>query len=294
MQEKNRLIAEIATVQDMHMLAQAYEEISVIRMQGIRGLVLKTRTFLSELSDVFYQVKASYRNQILRLMQQHKKKNITRISTMKKNGKSVLVFLSTNKRLYGDITYRVFSEFLKEAKTRDSDLVIIGSFGRNLFDQFGVLRPYRYFELPDTHISFDDLKPLISYIVEYEHVSVFYGKFTNIISQSPTYSDISGEQPFEAEGQQVPVKYLFEPSLETILNFFETQIFTSLFQQTVHESELSYYASRIRAMEESLERITRRIAILDSHQKRLKNSFDNKKQMELLSGISLWQKGHFA
>ena len=40
-------------------------------------------------------------------------------------------------------------------------------------------------------------------------------------------------------------KYIFEPSLETIVIFFETEIFSSLLEQVFHESRLAKLASRM-------------------------------------------------
>lgn len=291
MQEKSRIAQELELTKNIHMLAKGYEEISVMRMQAIRGLVLKTRIFVTELSEVFYSVKTSYRKQIVALMRKQKKKDLTKVSTMRKNGKSVLVLLTTNKKFYGDITMRVFKLFIEDAKRTHSDLVIIGRYGRNLFEHQGILRSYQYFQFPERRISLEDLKPLIATIVPYEAVTVYHGKFKNIVSQVPTASNVTGEQPFEQQPkEQVSMKYMFEPSLEKIISFFETQIFTSLFKQTVHESELAYYASRIKAMEESLENIKNTMSNLHQQKRRIDNIIMNKKQMQALSGITLWQQ----
>ncbi len=291
MQEKHRIAEDIILVESMRKLVQAYEEISVVHMQAIRGQVIKTRDFLNQLSDVLYNVKSSYRTQIIRLMQQKKKKTVMSFSTIAKNGKSVIVFLSGNKRLYGDITAKIFELFIEEAKKRIDDLVIVGTLGRNTYEERGILRSYQYFDLPDQNVSFENLKQLISYIVQYERVTVFHGKFINIISQTPTAAHITGEQPLDEPNPQSSDKnnsFLFEPTLEKILSFFEAQTFTSLFSQTVHEGELARYASRIRAMEESLGNINGQLHILQGQHKRYTNLNANKKQLQQISGISLW------
>jgi len=82
--------------------------------------------------------------------------------------------------------------------------------------------------------------------------------------------------------------FIFEPSLEKLLNFFETQVFSSLFKQTVTEAELARLASRIKAMEQAIVFITTRMENLSSAQRRAKRNLENRKQLERVAGISLW------
>jgi len=101
--------------------------------------------------------------------------------------------------------------------------------------------------------------------------------------------NVSGNQELELDGKKREVMhFLFEPSLEKILAFFETQIFTSMFKQTVHESHLSLFASRINAMESALQNITSQLIILGSEKRRTKKLMDNKKQLERVAGRLLW------
>ena len=111
MQNRKSLIDEIELVNNLKMLTQAYEEISVIKMQRVRDSVLKNRDFITGISYVYYDVKTSYRRQIEELMKQKKSANISSFSTIKKNGKSVSVLLSANNKLYGDIILKVFYLF---------------------------------------------------------------------------------------------------------------------------------------------------------------------------------------
>jgi len=292
MQERKRIAEEIELVLSFKMLAEAFEEISVVKMQRVRSSVLRTRDFLSGLSNVFFDVKNSYRTQIISLMKKKKLKNenVTHFSTLKKNGKNVVVLLSANTKLYGDIVPKVFQLFMESIKNLSCDIVIVGKLGKDMFEQRGAAREYTYFDVSDTTVSINDLKALITHIVEYENVTVFYGKFDNVINQNPAASVVSGEEPFEEKRPDLKkeVRFIFEPSLQRILNFFETQIFTSLFKQTVHEYQLARYASRIKAMEEALENINLKVKDLEGKHRRAKKLEINKKQIQTMSGIALW------
>lgn len=291
MQQNNTVLNEINLIKSFKSLAIAYEEISAIKMQRTRSLVLNNRDFLSEVYDVFYDVKSSYKKQIDILLR-HSKGKKTISSPLLKNGKSVAVLLSSNSKLYGDIVNKVMNLFMDYIKNTDTDIVIIGKLGKDFMENSGLHREYTYFELSDSAIQMEELKPLISKIFEYEKVTVFYGKFVNLFNQNAVVSDISGETPYDdkQKDSKTPFAFIFEPDLEKILLFFQTQIITSLFKQSVHETQLARHASRIKAMDLTIERINNRITMLDTVEKRMKRSQINKKQLETISGISLWKR----
>jgi F0F1-type ATP synthase gamma subunit len=61
MLNKKSLLQEVALVDSIKTISEAYQEISVMKMQKIRHSVLYTRQYLAELSDLFYDVKEAYK-----------------------------------------------------------------------------------------------------------------------------------------------------------------------------------------------------------------------------------------
>jgi F0F1-type ATP synthase gamma subunit len=66
-------------------------------------------------------------------------------------------------------------------------------------------------------------------------------------------------------------RFIFEPTLEKIFHFFETQIMANLFSQTLLENQLARHASRVNAMEEALGHIEEESKKLHQMQTRLKH-----------------------
>jgi len=293
MHNKYAIEEELAMVSTFKMLAQAYEEIAVIKMQRVRSSVLSTRQFLDALSEVFSDVKSSYKGEILQFItRKKKKKNFNPLKILSKKRKTVAVLLASNTTLYGDIINRVYHLFIEEIKKGDYDIVIVGRHGKELFDGENLGKKYAYFEIPDEGVSFEQLKPILSYVLEYERVNMFYGKFTNVITQTPTVSSVSGEGEAsvdtDKEKKKEKVQYIFEPSLEKIYELFENQVFVALFKQTVHEAELSRLASRITAMEQALGNIDKNEFDLKGESRRVTKLLANKKQIDTFSGLALW------
>lgn len=275
-------------------LAESYEEIAVIRMQRIKDSVLKTRDFLADLSDVFVDLKSSYDREVKELLERRKKGDKSILPILQKNGKILMVYLSSNGRLYGSVTqktYKLFIQDLKKPEADNSDLLIIGSAGREMYENSGVGKAFQYFELPDIGVALDHIKQLMDKFLQYDKVHVYYGKFSNVVSQTPIETSITGEDIFEAE-VLTPTpredRFIFEPILEKIFHFFETQIIANLFSQTLLENQLARHASRVNAMEEALIHIEEESKKLTIVRSALKHQLMNKKQQETISGLALW------
>lgn len=298
MKNKQSLSSEVELLSTLRLLAESYEEISVLKMQRVRGSVLTTRDFLDGLSSVFVDVKKNYQHQIRQLIEKKKIDPRVSFTTKQTNGKTLSVFLSANSKFYGDIISRVFELFKNEIASNNSDIVIIGRTGKEMMDALEHKYRYTYFELPDTDISIEDLRPIIDTLVQYEKVDVYYGRFSNMINQLAAMTNVSGQQILDAgadleeihEDEKLSM-YAFEPDIKEILSFFENQVFVSLFKQTVNEAELARLASRVRAMEEALGNIDRLGPSLRREERVLKKSDTNRKQQNALNGI-LFLRGH--
>lgn len=295
MAQKKIIQENLEALNSLKDLATSYEEVAVIRMQKIKDSVLKTRDYLTDLSDIFVDLKSSYLREVRELLLKRKKGDKTILSLLQKNGKNLMVYTSSNGRLYGAVTQKVFRLFiqdLKKPEAEKSDIIIVGSAGKEMFETSDIKRQFTYVELPDTNVSIDYIKKLVEKFLQYEKVHVYYGKFANVMTQAPISTSISGDNVFETEAlTETPRedRFIFEPDLEKILHFFETQIMANLFSQTLLENQLARHASRVNAMEEALIHIheeTKKINILRN---RAIHQSQNRKQLETISGLALWE-----
>src|SRR5258708_9930136 len=204
MPQRKIILEDLEALNSLKDLAQSYEEIAAIRMQKIKDSVLKTRDFLTKLSDVYVDLKSSYVREVKELVEKRKKGDKTIMPILQKTGKTLLVYLSSNGRLYGSVTKKTFDLFiedLKKAKQDEVDTVIIGRAGKEMYEASSVgERPFEFFEIPDAHVKVDHIKTLMQKFIQYEKVYVYYGKFGNVITQSPIETSITGEDIFETEG----------------------------------------------------------------------------------------------
>jgi ATP synthase F1 gamma subunit len=294
MAQRKIILENLEALNSLKDLAESYEEIAVIRMQKIKDSVLKTRDFLADLSDVFVDLKASYDREVKELLSKRKQGDKTILPLLQRNGKTLMVYLSSNGRLYGSVTqktYKLFIQDLRKPEGQASDLMVIGSAGKEMYENSGIGKPFTYFEIPDIGVDMDHIKKIMQTFLQYEKVHVYYGKFTNVVNQNPIGTSITGENIFESEVKE-PMsredRFIFEPILEKIFYFFETQIIANLFSQTLLENQLARHASRVNAMEEALIHIEEESKKLNQAKSQLKHQMQNKKQLETISGLSIW------
>ena len=319
MQFKKIIQSEIDFTRTFSLIAQAYEEIAVMKMRKVRTSVLSTREYLSRLSEVFYDLKKAKARQKLQESVADKLKQ-TKAATYKKPAKikprdelliaeieqgkqiappeklqkTVSVLLSANTTLYGGLIQRIFKLFIQNVSKDNSDIIIVGRVGRRLYEEQADKKAYLYFEIPDIEISLENLKPVIFHLVKYQKIMVYYGRYDSVVTQKEISSNISGDQPFELTAEPKPEadatsQFLFEPSLDVILAFFEDLIASSLFRQTVHETQLARWASRILSMEKAQVNIDTQLTELRLSNLKIQKQQQNRTQLERLAGISFWR-----
>lgn len=286
------LKAELNRLTNLKTLIEAYEEIAANRMRKNRSVVLASRVFNEGLGGMYQQIKSSYRTQILTIMQRKRIANQRVLTMIKRNGKSVTLLISSNAGLYGDIVPRITEQFIAFTAKTESDIAIIGRLGRRLFEERNTNRQYSYFDFPDVDADPIEVEKLANFLIQYEKIYIFYGKFISVGVQQPTMLDVIGEEKEElaADKTAPQIKYLFEPSLEQVMMFFEQQIFTSLIEQTVKEAELAKFASRMITLDSATENIKGALKTINLQQRIMQHRQANKRQQELMTGISLWNK----
>ncbi len=282
---------ELEQVKLLDEVTQSYAFISSVRMKKVREGVVSARDFLESLNIVFSEVLYSYRKEINKL----RKKSKNKITFLSHNGRTVCVLLAANTKLYGDLIRKTFDFFMEDVKSHDVEATVVGKYGLLLFKQKEPERDVTYFDFPDSGIDVKLLASLMTHLVQYDEVRFYYPKFNNVIYQSPSVYSISSGASFETNNRRMEhFEYLFEPDLESILVFFEKEVFSSTFQQTISESQLSKFAARLVSMDQANQRIKKRFRDLEFERLRLSHSIFNRKQTQTISSLSSFMEAKYA
>lgn len=237
-------------------ITQAYSEIANLKIKRIRAEALRNRIFFQEISDVYALVK----NLAF-------KKGI---KTIIKPKKTVSIILTSNYRFYGSINSDLLEYFVAMTRKLDTDRIYLGKAAIGYFRAVSHLEGEKMqlhlrgeekevllkSDQPDT----SELLNLVSLLKDYKQVLVFYSSMKSLLVQVPTVTDITTSPETHLEGvkahlpgvqNQLNFKFIFEPDLPKILEFFDSQIITLLLEGTFLESELSRTASRFISMDKA-------------------------------------------
>lgn len=286
---------ELQSLSTFQLLVDTYEEIAAVRMRRIHVSVVRSRDFIMQLAGILEELKAQYKHQVRQLLQQRKHTSPGTLRTH--NGKTIALLLSANTGLYGSILQSTVMPFIEYVNQHECDAAIVGRYGKTAFENHNPDKAFTFFDFPDQRFRPEDMQYILSKILNYSSIYVFHGKFISIVKQEPTMTMISTEQTTrEAYAKSLPgtplpaEKFIFEPSLEKILIFFEEEIFASLFEQAIHESELAKFASRMVTLDKASQNIRDRVKKVEFMKRLTKHQIMNKKQQDSLSSILLWGK----
>lgn len=277
---------EFAT--QLYGLVDITQGIAVMRMQQVRSSVLTTRTYMEGIISVFREVRRSHRKEVDRLIAEKKKLPFQ----VKKKRDSICILLTASGKFSGQLTRKVFAEFIEHVKTVKCDVAVVGITGRELVGEFfkDDIRP-QYYNLDLEKPTREQLAELLIHILEYENITVFTGKFESLVSQVPTAYNITGYDMLRQEttDSQNIHNFLFEPSLHEIISFFVAQVTATLMRETLDESKLANLGSRIMVLESSRSSITSQISKLEKVVRRMKRRVESRKQANRLSSMHFWR-----
>src|SRR3989338_2563482 len=276
---------EIENAASLKVLVETYKLMAANSMRRIRSSVLENRAFHLGLNDVYQEVKRSY--EIIISAEARKKNKPKRTPLVAgKTAKSVYALISANTGLYGEVISKTFSLFAEAVRNdKPDEVVVIGKVGEAFFRETMPGRKFSYFDFPDTQISLEGLRAVAGHLKKFDRAVVFHGVFKSFLSQVAVSSPISGEVLEKTTQAAERVRYIYEPTLEVVAAFFETEIFVSLLEQIFHESRLSKLASRMMLLDRSGQTIDGFVKKLFLQQQRIRHRIFNNKQMDTVRGI---------
>lgn len=219
----------------LKMVAQAYTEISALKLGKIRAGIEKNRVFFQEISEVYHaiNIEAAKKHLVLR----------------PKKG-TVSILITSNQHFYGGLEKELVKFFIVNTTKFATDRIVIGSTATEFLKSFNYFNPYQQVILKNDLPSAEEIRSLVDKIINYEQIMIYYSRMHSILTQEPHVVDIVQKPPeYFLKTKATSFNYIFEPELEQILKFFENQVTLLLIEQTFLESELARAAARLTSMD---------------------------------------------
>lgn len=265
----------------MEFITNIFTEVNSIKARNIRTGFEKNRRFFQEITAVYHDVK-------LAAALRGVNKNLVRNET------TTAIAITSNLRFYGNLNLQVMERFVSDnsLNTGSRDLIVVGETGLEFLSAKKMpmeVQPLRFkkdFPQPE-EINF-----LINKTKTYDRVYLYYPKFINMIQQTVDVVDITQTVELQEIAKVRSGRQnidIFEPEVEEILAFFETQVRTLLLIRTFLETELSRTAARLLSMSSAKQRAQEMIQQQKIQFNKAKNSLENAKILETFAGMKNWQ-----
>lgn len=262
----------IGTLKD---LTSVFESLASTQVAKVKDKVLLSESFF----DLLWQRYTSLRVD--------PKKRITGRGGVGDNGRKVLVLISAEAGLSGDLDMRMIESMQSEYSPKDTDIVVLGSHGASQLSQRGI--PYiKFFQLPETD-QYINVNPVVDIIRPYEKITVYYEEYLslgeqevrsiNLVTSIQSMSEKAEEDVMTANDT------IFEPSLDEIADEMEASMMSLALSQTILQSGLAQAASRFNAMTVAEDRAGDLLRDYTMEFHRSKRAESDRRLREVLVGI---------
>lgn len=164
------------------------------------------------------------------------------------SGKTICVLITSNQHFYGELDAELTNFYLTQTKNLACDRLVIGNMGKSLLKSLGYSLPFESIIFKKEFPLLDELKSLADKVFEYSKVLVYHSKFVTILDSEPTVSDITASDTKSIDVVKTGLLYIFEPDVDKMIQFFESQILILLFQTIFLEADITRQAARMIAM----------------------------------------------
>lgn len=203
------------------------------------------------------------------------------------NGRKVLVLISAEAGLSGDLDMRMIESMQSEYDKGSTDIIVLGSHGASQLTQRGI--PYiRFFQIPESD-SYINVTPIIEAIRDYEKIVVYYEEYLSLGQQEirsiDLISHVKDMSEDAEEGTMTNLDTIFEPSLDEIADKMEDTMMSLALSQTILQSGLAQAASRFNAMTVAEDRASELLGDYKLEFHRAKRSESDRRLREVLVSI---------
>lgn len=262
----------IGTLKD---LTSVFESLASTQVAKVKDKVQVSQSFF----DLLWQRYTSLRVD--------PRKRITGREGVGDNGRNVLVLISAEAGLSGDLDMRMIESMQSDYDPKNTDIVVLGSHGASQLSQRGI--PYiKFFQLPETD-QYINVNPVIDIVRPYEKITVYYEEYLSLGEQEVrSINLVSSIQAMSEEADEDVMTdndTIFEPSIDEIANEMESSMMSLALSQVILQSGLAQSASRFNAMTVAEDRAGELLRDYTMEYHRSKRAESDRRLREVLVGI---------
>lgn len=260
MKTSRLLKQEVLALDNLRGLVSVLQELAAQRVQASRDQLIKSRDFNVGLREIYSLVR-------------------NRVQT-KSSGINLAILISSNHRLQGSVSQKVFADFVGEVVQSPDDIMILGQVGQSMFEQQFPQRKFSSVELIDHAPYIDKFADFLEGILKYDQIRIYHGLFVNIAFQKTGVSHLSiQESSTTVTGDQ----YTFEPKAEDLEKIFRQGLVHALIDNSFRESTLATQAARVLQLDQAIQQIDKKRQSTNIQEHMLTKHLKSKRQQARLA-----------
>jgi len=274
MRRPNIIEKDIASVTTLGNLTNVFESLASTQVAKVKNKAQLSQQFFDLLWGRYTSIRVDPK---------------TRITARDENGngRKVLVLISAEAGLSGDLDMRLIETMQENYQPETTDIVVLGSHGAGQLSQRGI--PYiRFFQVPESD-TYVNVNPVIEAIVGYSTIIVYYEEYLSLGQQEIRSLDLvmhmKDMSEDAEEGIITATDTIFEPGLNEIANQMEVTMMSLALSQTILQSGLAQAASRFNAMTTAEKRAGEMVTDYKLEFHRSKRAEGDRRLREVLVGI---------
>lgn len=270
------LLLEMSDLKTLQSVTAAYSDISALKIQSLRKAFEQNSIFYEQISQLYHSVRVSA------VMNKYMKGKNKKSPTFRP--KTLHVAVTSNHRFYGTINRDIMDRFISESKSIDHDRLVVGLTGKDYLTGMTNISRYNIIIFQNDSPPKAERDAFLNICRTYDRVFLYYPKFINMMTQTVDKIDIA-YAPTDVSAQKRHIQFIYEPELPKILDFFEYQIRTLLFNRVILETELSRTATRLVSMDAAQRQATDLIKKTNSATIKAKQGLINRRLLETFSRV---------
>jgi F-type H+-transporting ATPase subunit gamma len=267
-------------------LTSAFESLSSMKIMQTKSKVLISNQFFDEVWNIYKQIRMDVMF------------NFGRTEGEKPIDKELLILITAQAGLSGDIDQRLIRKFRERYDPAKNEIIVIGHHGAQQLDQAGI-KYGLYLDMPKHDAVNVDV--LMREIKKYAASRVFYQDYVSLSQQGIKDLDLSEVVSSKGkiadldtvDAEKITEKtYIFEPNAYAVTAHLETSILRLTLAQFIYDSRLAQLASRFKAMTAAKERSIEEAANLHTQYSRAKRAMVDVRLKESLAGLKKIRAGN--
>ncbi|QNO15173.1 ATP synthase F1 subunit gamma [Alkalicella caledoniensis] len=267
----------IKTVNNTQQITKAMKMVAAAKLRKAQDKVASSKPYGEKMREVVQRVLSNttdYSNPIL---------------NGNPEGKPAYIVVTADRGLCGGYNANILRTAIKDIDKENSYVITVGRKGRDLLRRRGYNIVAEFLDIGDEP-SFNQSTSIFGTVTQmieegiFSEVHIIYTQFINALSQKVVHEKMLPVD--KNEGEKQTSLYLFEPSVESVLDSLIPKYLTGMIYQSLNEAKASEHGARMTAMGSATDNASELIGQLTLTYNRARQAAITQEILEIVNGAN--------